>query len=95
LGDKAVIIGHYPVQNDDSHAKNLDVVAAIIEQDGKFCWRSARPTPISRECGSLPAAKWNPAKPAAGAGARAAGGAGDHARPECYIASHQREVSAA
>ena len=34
---------------------------------GTFCWRSGRPTRISRECGS-----W----------------------PECYIASHLREVSA-
>jgi (d)CTP diphosphatase len=74
--------------------KTLDVVAAIIEQDGKFCWRSARPTPISRECGSSPAAKSNPAKPAQALARELQEELAIDARPECYIASHQREVSA-
>ncbi len=90
----AVIIGQIRLINVDAYAKMIDVVAAIIEQDGKILLAQRPPHATSRECGSSLAAKWRPGESQPQALTRELQEEmGIIARPTCYIASHQREVS--
>lgn len=66
----------------------------LLNRMARFCWRSVRPTPTSRGCGSSPAGKVEPGESQPQALFRELQEEmGIIARPACYIASHQREVS--
>jgi (d)CTP diphosphatase len=92
--DKAVIIGHYPARNDDSDAKTLDVVAAIIEQDGKILLAQRPPHADQPGLWEFAGGKVEPGESQPQALIRELQEElGITAEVERYIASHQREVS--
>lgn len=65
----------------------------LLNRMARLCWRSVRPTPTSRGCGSSPAAKWSRVSQPQALARELQEEMGIIARPACYIASHQREVS--